>query len=169
MKDCFRSTLYKVPSLSLACRVNNLIKTSRWDYLVLRLRRKPLMPRQIFTARLEGFSLKNKSERFTIKTWALRDPIHSFATFQASISMRWGWIVKVVSHLCSTVKSDQIPVAVYLVTAAAAASRQTSDLITNGLFERRKEQVTGDTVVRKRRGGWWERTLSVSFLLLLKS
>lgn len=38
-----------------------------------------------------------------------------FAIFQASISMRRGWILRVVSHLSSTMKSDQIPVSVCLV------------------------------------------------------
>lgn len=95
---------------------------------------EPLMPQQIFTARLEGFSFKNSSKQFTKKHEPYETQFISLLHSKASISMHWGWIVQVVSHLCSTVKSDQIPVAVYLVSAAAASSRQTSDLITNGAF-----------------------------------
>lgn len=45
-------------------------------------------------------------------------PNSFFAALRASISMRQGWILQVVSHLCSSIKSVQIPVAVYLLFPA---------------------------------------------------
>lgn len=111
-----------------ACKVEEHIKTSEWNCAG----EKPLKTLQIFTPRLERFSLKNRSKQFTQKHEPFETQFISLPHLKPPLACTGDESYKLSVTSALAWNRTKIPVAVYLVSCAAESSRQTLDLTVNG-------------------------------------